>query len=526
MMKRVSSVCILLTLYLALPASKSFAEISLPRIFADNMVLQRDIPIPVWGGAGKGEKITVAFDGNVASTTADANGRWMVRLPAMTAGNDNRELTVNGTDSPAVTIRNVVVGDVWLCSGQSNMEWVVGGCNTTDGTDADFPDIRFARVSKVMAPEPTEDVQLDRPWSTCQNGTPNGCTAVGFYFAVRLHKELGIPIGLIDDAWGGSAIDPWIPPNGFEAVKEMQERGKNAGRNLENYRKALPGYIDKIEAWVQDSRRRLSEDRAVQPLPGAPAVDNTSGMFNAMIAPLIPYGIRGMLWYQGESNAGEGAFYFFKQQALVEGWRGLWNQPGEARDFPFYFVQLANFLEANENPQGDPGGWPKIRDAQRKSLEIKNSGMAVTIDIGEAQDIHPRNKFDVGERLALWALAKDYGRKDLVFSGPLYKSMTVEGNAIRIAFDHTGSGLMVGRKEGRSPTVEVLNAVPCRFAISGADQKWIWAEAKIDGDTILVSAPEVAEPVAVRYAWSNNPEGANLYNREGLPASPFRTDDW
>jgi sialate O-acetylesterase len=228
-----------------------------------------------------------------------------------------------------------------------------------------------------------------------------------------------------------------------------------------------------------------------------------------------------MLWYQGESNGNEGASYLYKLRVLIGGWRKLWGQG----DFPLYVVQLPNFQQANDNPAGGDG-WAKIREAQLKALAIPNTGVIITIDVGEPGNIHPKNKFDVGERLARWAVAKDYGKKDLVYSGPLYKGMKVEGNKVRISFDHVGSGLMVGKKEGRRPTEEVKDGQLKRFAVAGADKKWVWADAVIEKDTVVVSSPDVPNPVAVRYAFSGNPEGCNLYNKEGLPASPFRTDDW
>ena len=240
-----------------------------------------------------------------------------------------------------------------------------------------------------------------------------------------------------------------------------------------------------------------------------------------MINPVVPFGIKGAIWYQGESNGGEGDSYYHKMRALVNGWRKVWNQG----DFSFYHVQLANWQKPNNEPAGGDG-WAKVRMAQLQSLQIPNTGMAVTVDIGDAGDIHPKNKFDVGERLALWALRDNYGKKDLVVSGPLYKSLKVEGNKIRVSFDHVGGGLIVGKKDGRNPTVEDKGGKLQRFAIAGEDKKWVWAEAVIDGPAVVVSSPDVPKPAAVRYAYSMNPEGCNLYNKEGLPASPFRTDVW
>ena len=248
---------------------------------------------------------------------------------------------------------------------------------------------------------------------------------------------------------------------------------------------------------------------------------NPMSIYNGMIYPLAPYAIKGALWYQGESNGGESDEYYYKMRALIGGWRKIWNQGG----FPFYFVQLANFQQPNDNPEGGDG-WAKIRMAQVKALTIPHTGMATIIDIGDGPDIHPKNKFDVGERLALWALHNDYGKSSVVVSGPLYKSITVEGSKIRVAFDHVGHGLMAGKKTGLAPTQEEVGAKLKRFAVAGTDKKWFWADALIDGRTVVVSSPMVPAPLAVRYAFTMNPEGANLYNREGLPASPFRTDEW
>ncbi|MBI1315102.1 hypothetical protein GC176_27745 [bacterium] len=272
-------------------------------------------------------------------------------------------------------------------------------------------------------------------------------------------------------------------------------------------------------------RTALQKGEEVRLPPAVPGYTNggdSTAIYNSMIHGLAPYGIRGALWYQGESNGGEGVSYFHKMQALIGGWRSVWDQ----KDFPiyFYFVQLANWQQPNDNPEGGDG-WVRIRDAQTLSLTIPQTGMAVITDIGEANDIHPRNKQDVGYRLSRWAL-RDVAKQDVVVSGPLYREMKVEGGAIRLQFDHAGSGLIVGVKDGLKPTTADPNGTLKRFAIAGEDRQWHWADAKIDGDTVVVSSKDVPKPVAVRYAWSMNPEGANLYNAEGLPASPFRTDEW
>jgi len=457
------------------------AEVKLPSQFSTGMVLQQGKPVPVWGWANAGAKVSVAFAGQEKSATADGDGKWTVTLDALKTATTPGTMTVTAGDDE-VKLDDVLVGEVWICSGQSNMEWTVGGCNSPDDVAAaDYPLVRHIKVPHKPSAEPLDNFQGS--WVACSPQTVPGFTAVGYFFARELHKELGVPIGLVNSSWGGTRIEPWTPPCGFAAVPELKEMAEK-DYDAKNHQQ--------------------------------PTV-----LYNGMISPLVPLAIRGAIWYQGESNGGEGVSYYHKKQALIGGWRQLFKQG----DFPFYYVQLANWQQPNDNPQGGDG-WAKLREAQVSTLQVPNAGMAVIIDIGEARDIHPKNKQDVGRRLALWALAKDYGKKDLVYSGPLYKDMKVEGDKIRVSFDHVGSGFMVGKKEGREPVREIKDGELKRFAIAGADQQWHWAKAAIDGDTVVVSCPEVKEPVAVRYAFSMNPEGANLYNKDGLPASPFRTDEW
>jgi len=286
--------------------------------------------------------------------------------------------------------------------------------------------------------------------------------------------------------------------------------------------------ISHIEAWLPKAKAALASNATIPPAPQIPQhplahAGGTTGLYNGMIHGLIPFAIRGALWYQGESNGGEGQSYYQKKQALIGGWRQLW---GEG-DFPFYFAQLANFMQPNTNPEGGDG-WARVREAQAFCLVgIPNTGMAVLTDIGDARDIHPKNKQDVGERLALWALAKDYGRKDLIYSGPIYRSMKVEGDTIVLSFDHVGEGLMVGKKEGLAPTQEVKDGVLKGFSIKGEDGKWHWADAKIVGQTVVVSAAGASKPTAARYAFTTNTDHCNFFNKAGLPAVPFRTDiEW
>ena len=313
----------------------------------------------------------------------------------------------------------------------------------------------------------------------------------------------------------------------MELVPELQDAVTARKKAVAVYRAELPMHLNEMERWVAAARAALAKGSEAPAAP-APVVHPGGvpwcGMYNAMIHPVTSLPIKGVLWYQGESNGTEGETYYDKMRALVGGWRKVWNQG----DFPFYFVQLANFQNPNEDPAGGDG-YAKVREAQAKALSIPNTGMAVIIDtvpLKESANIHPRNKYDVGMRLSRWALNRDYGMKDLVVSGPIYKTMKVEGDKVHLSFEHAGSGLMIGTKEGRTPTVENKEGKLKCFAIAGADKKWVWAEAVIQQNTVVVSSPEIKEPVAVRYAFSMNPDGANLYNREGLPASPFRTDAW
>ena len=469
------------------------AEVKVSNLFGDHMVLQRDIPAPIWGTAEAGEGVKVKFGGNEVATQADPAGKWTVKLPPQKANATPQDLTIEGKNT--LVIRDVLVGDVWICSGQSNMEWNLGGCNAPeDVQSANVLNLRRIKFNHVALAKPSMDIP--GKWENCTPATAGGFTAVGYYFARRIQKEVDVPIGLLDDNWGGCVIEPWIPKEGFE---------------LYPHEPLLAKCLEIVK-----NREAENSPPNAQGNPVAP-----STMYNGMLHGVVPFGIKGALWYQGESNGGEGDEYYAKMRALIEGWRKIWNQ-GE---FPFYFVQLANWQNPTDNPQGGDG-WARCRMAQTKSLQIPRTGMAVTIDIGEGPDIHPKNKFDVGERLALWALKNDYGKSALVVSGPLYKSMKIEGGKIRVDFDHAANGLIVGKKEGRKPTEVDVSGKLARFAIAGEDKKWVWADAVIEGNSVIVSSPSVASPVAVRYAFSMNPQGCNLYNKEGLPASPFRTDNW
>ena len=493
---------------LFLVAGPTHADVSLDKIFDNHMVLQRDIPVAVYGTAEPGEKVTVVFAGQTKAASADRDGAWCVKLAAVKASTNSATMTVTGTNT--LTLDDVVVGDVWICSGQSNMDFTPGAYHNAldpkpyDEKDFDVPLLRQFHLVNDPSMRPETDVKVNRgngtseesaAWLPCKPATGNRLTAVGLYFGRKLQLETGVPIGLIKTAWNGTRIEPWISPTGLAAVPE------------------LPAVTGLPAEYKSDG--------------GYPSTWHC--LFNGKIHPLTRYGIKGAIWYQGESNGDEGETYYQKLRALISGWRAAW---GEG-DFPFYIVQLAGRFSSDYTPAGkDPAGgdgWAKIRMAQFKALSIPHTGMAVAMDLADVRepgDIHPKNKRDVGERLALWALAKDYGKKDLVYSGPLFKEMKIEGKKIRVVFDSVGSGLTVATKKGFAPVVKEPQGNLKHFAIAGEDKKWAWGEAVIDGKTVVVSSPEVPKPVAVRYAYTMSGDDCNLYNNEGLPASPFRTDDW
>jgi len=360
----------------------------------------------------------------------------------------------------------------------------------------------------------------------CAPETVAGFTAAGYFFARELVKELDVPVGLIASNWGGTRIEPWIPPEGFRMVEQLKDLSRMVDAwdpQSPAWQKSHSEYVAKVKEWVPKAEAALAARQPLDPLPVSPIPEGSSlpaQIYNGMIHPLVPYAIRGALWYQGEANGGEGVAYLYKMQALIGGWRKLWGQG----DFPFYYVQLANFQRSDpQTPQGGDG-WTLVREAQTQALSIPNTGMACIIDIGDAVNIHPLNKQDVGKRLALWALANTYGKKDVVFSGPMFKAQVIEDNRIRISFDYVGSGLVLGRKKGLEPVQPAADGKLAWAAIAGEDNIWHLADAVIDGATVVFSSEKVAKPVAVRYAFAMNPEGANLYNKEGLPAVPFRTD--
>ena len=639
-------------------ATFSIADVTLPKLFTDNMILQRGEDVNIWGTADPGETVKIFFRDHEYETTTSVTGKWSLTLPPYVSGGPF-QMVINGKN--AITLSNIMFGDVWVCSGQSNMYFRLAAAKNAyrDIDDANYDNIRLYIVDKDSNHLPKNDLASGE-WLVCSPETARGFSAVGYFFGRELHESIDVPIGLIHASWGGSAIQAWMDGKtlkDFDSYREqVEEISQNSDYFLELEKKyeenggnllvnaiyaqdpglnddgtlssdsffqdedwneiPVPGYWQDTElpehtgsVWYR-KRFELPDAFKYRDLPlelgwiddydftffnGEPlgrkfykgserhylipkeniktgvneilvCVYNSSGkggfwgprrahlkfegdetglkldleglwqykpglnkfdfkaiksnklpqeraiptfLFNAMISPITRYAIKGAIWYQGESNAGKAKEYESLLPAMIIGWRAAWNQG----DFPFLIVQLANYGTPDEDPgQSD---WAELREAQSKTLSLQNTGMAVTIDLGEEMDIHPTNKQDVGKRLVLSALKVAYDQ-DVVASGPTYKSMKIKRGRAYISFNHIGSGLMTTNKFGYIG----------EFSIAGKDKNFVWAKAYIDGDQIVVYSDEVRKPVAVRYAWSGNPTDANLYNVEGLPASPFRTDTW
>lgn len=463
----------LCSLSIACWTSIALSAVKLPAVINDNMVLQQGQPVPIWGWADNGEEVTVTLAGQTLSTKAGNDGRWKVLLAKLDVGQP-LEMTVKGSSGSALTIKNILVGEVWVCSGQSNMQMGVNSCKDApqEIAAAKYPNIHLFTVAEKKAAEPQTDCAGQ--WVECSPTTVPGFSAAAYFFGRQLHKELNVPVGLINTSWGGTPAEFWT------------------------------------------SRKALESNPTLKPL----AQGEASCLYNGMIAPLIPYAIRGAIWYQGEANVGGAYLYRTLFPAMIANWRADWAQG----DFPFGFVQITPFAGYSDDWGLSPAACAELWEAQTMTLQsAPNTGMAVTVDIADVEKIHPinkdysgihpTNKQDVGRRLALWATAKVYGR-DLVYSGPIYKSSSVEGNKIRLQFDHVGGGLIAS--DGKPLT---------HFTIAAADQKFVPAVAVIDGNAIVVGSDQIAQPAAVRFAWRDDAT-PNLANKEGLPASPFRTDTW
>ena len=483
------------------------AEVKMPNIFGSNMVLQRDKNVPVWGWAAPNEKITVKFNGQTKETVATESGKWQVTLDPMTAGGPFK-LEVSGTN--ALAFDNVLVGEVWLCSGQSNMQMSVKSSLDSEKeiAAAQYPEIRIIQIPNVMNNLPQDNVNA--AWKICSPETVPGFSAAAYFFGREIYKSLKIPVGLINSSWGGTRIEPWTPPAGFQSVPELKDI--SAQLNLKNpsseaHRKLAGEAIKKNEAWLESTKKSVAADQLLSAPPVFPPEllpytnnQQPTVLYNAMINPLAPFALRGAIWYQGESNRGEGMLYFNKMQALINGWRTVFNNNALA----FYFVQLAPYNYGN-NPQA----LAEICEAQVAALSIPNTGMAVTMDIGNIKDIHPKNKQEVGRRLALQALNKTYGQKEVVCDSPLFDNLKLEDGKAVITFKNA---VELKTRDGKTPDW---------FEVAGEDGVFKKADAVIAKNIITLSAAGLEKPLAVRFSWDHIAE-PNLVNEAGLPAAAFR----
>ncbi len=540
----------LCSLFLFCLTPLALADVTLNPLFSDHMVLQRDRAVPVWGNASPGEKVSVDFAGQTVQATADDKGNWKAELPPLTASAESRPLTAKGANT--VTVNDVVVGDVWLASGQSNMDSPMSSGSAAAGLpEANDPLLRFFTVTKSVAAEPQTDVKGQ--WLTTTPDNAKNFSAIAYFFAREIRKSQNIPVGVIRSSWGGTPIRTWMslvsiekaPPLAkalaeWESARAKHLATKDQPQVMEDYyrdmkdwetnvepafkaaKKAHPAAVAAAKAAGQPAPPSPQPERPEPEMPNPIAMPSASKRpsvptitYNAMIAPLAPFALKGVLWYQGEADVSRHADYRELFPRLIEGWRGDFRQP----ELPFLFVQLP--------PNGtDPTpvatqGLAFMRDAQASALNLPAAGMAVTIDIGDPADVHPDNKVHTGGRLALVARNKVYG-ENVVASGPVYQSHEIKDGAVRIKFDHTGGGLVTGVAPWRAK-----NAAPVPtdrlvgFFLAGADRKWVEADARIDGDTVIVSSASVPAPVAVAYGWNASPT-VNLYNKEGLPAAPFK----
>jgi len=476
------------------------AEVRLPAVFANHMVVQRDSPVHIWGYASPSEAVTVGFRGEIEHVDADELGRWSLYLHPGSAGGPF-EMQVQATNR--IVFEDVLAGDVWIASGQSNMEFSMGK-GTYSGVKndeqeisaANYPRIRLLDLQQRSSDSPLDDVAIRHPWSECTPDSVASFSAVGYFFARDVQQHEDIPIGVIDVSWGGTPAEAWTSLDALSADAALMPVFARRAALMNQLSTAL--LQEKKEQADYESAKAAGNPMASPPWHPDQESWKPAGVYNAMIAPLTPYAIKGVIWYQGESNSPPDAASLYARlfRTLILDWRNKWAQG----DFPFFFVQIANW---------NPGeSWPELREAQRQALVLKDTAMAVSIDIGDPDDIHPKDKQDVGRRLSLAARALAYGEA-IEYSGPLFRAATTDGSSLRLRFDHVKSGLTT------------MNGALRGFAVAAADEKYVPAQAQIEGDSVLVSAASIKNPIYVRYCWAANPD-CNLYNGASLPASPFQ----
>ncbi len=512
--------CVLVSFFLA--PGLFAGSLKLNSLFTNGGVLQQELPVPVFGSAEPLAKVTVSFDAQSHEATADETGEWIAILNPLIANAKGQSMTITSGEE-TVIVEGLLIGEVWIGSGQSNMGMQVGKSFAAEeavaaAANGEYSNIRLFKAPIEGASEPLSEV--DAKWKPVTPETVSEFSAVAFFFGARLSEDRGVPVGLIQSANGGTNANSWINSETLASDPVAAVTRDYWSATVRNHPEAMARYKESLAEWIErrDAAKKAGEpfgERAPREPLGPDHVKRPAGHYNAMVAPLQPYAIRGVIWYQGEANSRPpfNVGYRDLMFALVEDWRSDWASAShgmiERRDFPFYLVQLPNFAK------GDPEGWPIIREQMLKFWEEgTNTGMVVAIDKGEADDIHPRDKKPIGERLARFARANTYG-ENIVFSGPVYDSLRIDGAKAVVTFKHPGGGLV--SLDGESLKY---------FEIAGADGVFSPAVASIEGETLVVSSDKVAEPRAVRYAWTNNPEGANFGNAEGLPATPFRTDSW
>ncbi len=502
---------VLIALHAFLPDIR--ADVRLPAIFSDHMVLQAGVQVPVWGWAEPGEEVTVSIGQQTKKTKAASDGKWMVKLGKLKTG-DTGTLTVKGKNN--ITVQDVIVGEVWLCSGQSNMAMTVDRSKNFDEEKAaaNFSRIRMFTVARN--PQDVPQADCTGSWVVCSPETVGAFSAAGYFFGREIHQKIGAPVGLINSSFGGTPVEAWTSMEAQSKLADYKTIAEPwlAASQPWDEAKAMAAFNKQTAAWKKKAAKARAEGKQppAAPLkPTSPRLNKNypANLFNGMIAPLIPYALRGSIWYQGENNASKefANLYGLQLATMIKDWRARWGY-----DFPFAWVQLPDF-HAPQKEVVEPTGWTTIREEMLKTLSVPKTGMAITIGLGEANNIHPKDKQEVGRRLAMWALADQNKQKGIASSGPLPAGNKIKGDKIIVSFKHTDGGLVA--KDGELKG----------FALAGEDQKWVRASARIEGNKVIVFSSEVKQPVAVRYAWADNPE-FNLYNGAGIPATPFRTDNW